>query len=168
MAKGCKVTQSPPLMTALSEEQKVELISAAIKAKDGSYSPYSKFRVGAALLASDGRIITGANIENAAYGPTICAERTAIVKAVSDGIRSFAALAVTTDVPSPISPCGVCRQVLREFCSLKEMPIFLVPAGYDPANTTDMESSIVVTDLETLLPHSFGPEQLLQDRKSVV
>ncbi|KAI0040062.1 cytidine deaminase [Auriscalpium vulgare] len=141
-------------MGSINAEVKERLIQAAVDAKQGAYSPYSKFRVGAALLASDGSIIKGANIENASYGGTICAERTAIVKAVSDGTRSFAALAVTTDVAQALSPCGICRQVIREFCAL-DMPILLVPAGY-----TAEKGGILETTVSGLLPHSFGPEDL--------
>ncbi|PVF93926.1 cytidine deaminase [Serendipita vermifera] len=152
--------------TSISRDQRVKLIEAAIQAKEGAYCPYSKFRVGAALLTPDGTIIKGANIENASYGGTICAERTAIVKAVSEGSRSFVALAVTTDVPSSISPCGICRQVLREFCAL-QMPVYLVPAGYDPTKhegTTDEKLKPLETSIEGLLPHSFGPEHLTVPR----
>ncbi|KAI9433478.1 cytidine deaminase [Lactarius indigo] len=125
-------------------------------AKEMAYAPYSKFRVGAAFLTPDGQIIKGANVENASYGGTICAERTAVVKAVSEGTRSFVALALNTDVAQPISPCGICRQVIREFCALK-MPILLVPAGYgSPDNSVDL----LETTVEGLLPHSFGPDGL--------
>ncbi|KAF7346186.1 Cytidine deaminase [Mycena sanguinolenta] len=116
----------------LSVEQRESLIEAAFEAKQKAYNRYSKFAVGAALMAADGTIFKGANIENASYGGTICAERTAIVKAVplqSEGTTSFIALAVVTDVPSTISPCGMCRQVIREFCAL-DMPILLVPGDY--------------------------------------
>ncbi|KAI0308704.1 cytidine deaminase-like protein [Amylostereum chailletii] len=135
-------------------EDRERLIQAANEAKQGAYNPYSKFRVGAALLATDGSIIKGANIENASYGGTICAERTAFVKAVSEGTRSFVALVVTTDVEKALSPCGICRQVIREFCALK-MPVLLVPAGYTPE-----KGGILETTVEGLLPHSFGPEDL--------
>nr|GAT54374.1 predicted protein [Mycena chlorophos] len=114
----------------LSIEQRDKLIHAAFEAKEHSYSPYSKFPVGAALLAADGTVFKGANIENASYGGTICAERTALVKAVSDGTKSFIALAVTTNVASAISPCGFCRQFIREFCA-QDMPILLVPGDYN-------------------------------------
>ncbi|KZT59084.1 cytidine deaminase [Calocera cornea HHB12733] len=144
-------------MTRLSKEDKDRLIAAAIEAKDGSYSPYSKFRVGAALLTPTGAIIKGANIENASYGAAICAERTALVKATSEGIRQFVALAVTSDVPSPISPCGICRQFIREFCAL-ELPVFLVPANYGTYG--DGKGEITETTLDELLPYSFGPEDL--------
>ncbi|EJU03854.1 cytidine deaminase, partial [Dacryopinax primogenitus] len=126
-------------------------------AKAGSYSPYSNFRVGAALLAPGGVIIKGANIENSSYGGTICAERTAMVKAASENIREFVALAVTSDVASPVSPCGICRQFVREFCAL-EMPVLLIPANY--GNYGDGKGEILETTLGDLLPHSFGPAEL--------
>ncbi|KIK70447.1 hypothetical protein GYMLUDRAFT_32463 [Collybiopsis luxurians FD-317 M1] len=144
-------------MAGLTEESKKALIAAVFEAKEFSYSPYSKFRVGAALLASDGTIIKGANIENASYGGTICAERTAIVKAASEGKRSFAALAVVTDVKSAISPCGLCRQVIREFCA-QNMPILLVPADYPQPDSE--KGGIKETSIGELLPDSFGPEHL--------
>ncbi|KAG2067351.1 cytidine deaminase [Suillus decipiens] len=134
------------------------LLQAAVEAKTFAYVPYSKFRVGAALLTEDGEIIKGANIENASYGGTICAERTAFVKAVSEGKRKFAALAVTTDVASPIAPCGICRQVIREFCSL-DMPILLAASSYK-----EKEDGVHESTLGELLPFSFGPEDLERDR----
>ncbi|THH19138.1 hypothetical protein EW146_g1975 [Bondarzewia mesenterica] len=127
--------------------------------KQGAYSPYSKFRVGAALLAADGRIIKGANIENASYGATICAERTALVKAVSEGTRTFSALAVTTDVAVAISPCGICRQFIREFCAL-DMPVLLVPSGYTSSADGKEALKLMETTVGALLPDSFGPEHL--------
>lgn len=94
------------------------LIRAAAAAREYSYSPYSHFRVGAALLCRNGKIYTGCNIENRAYGPTNCAERTAIFKAVSEGERDFAAIAIVGGEKEPVwcYPCGVCRQVMAEFC----------------------------------------------------
>ena len=98
-----------------------DLLNIAISAAGNSYSPYSEFRVGAALLTADGRIFTGCNIENASYSMTMCAERTAIFKAVSDGYTDFSAIAVagssTNDFSMPCVPCGACLQVLTEFCS---------------------------------------------------
>ncbi len=100
-----------------------ELISQAIIARRRAYAPYSHFWVGAALLCQDGSVYLGCNIENSAYGPTVCAERTAIFKAISEGASDFAAIAIVgggQDVPeeslAPIYPCGVCRQVMSEFC----------------------------------------------------
>ncbi|KAJ7784684.1 cytidine deaminase-like protein [Mycena metata] len=150
----------------MSFEQRESLIRAAFEAKKNTHSPYSKFPVGAALLAADGTIFKGANIENASYGGTICAERTAIVKAVSDGTKSFIALAVVTDVPSALSPCGMCRQVIREFCA-PDMPILLVPADYPKPPGDESEGKpgftaggVKETSIGELLPDSFGPEHL--------
>lgn len=98
---------------------KTELVKLALEARENSYSPYSHFSVGAALLSADGRVFTGCNIENAAYSPTICAERTAVVKAVSEGVKDFTAIAVVGgegEITEFCTPCGVCRQVLSEFC----------------------------------------------------
>lgn len=92
-----------------------ELIQQAEKAKEGAYVPYSHFHVGAALLCKDGRVYTGANVENASYGVTCCAERVALFKAVTDGARAFDAIAVTSDAEGPTYPCGICRQALIEF-----------------------------------------------------
>ena len=95
-----------------------ELIRAAAAARENSYSPYSHFRVGAALLCENGKVYTGCNIENRAYGPTNCAERTAIFKAVSEGERDFDAIAIVAGEKETVwcYPCGVCRQVMAEFC----------------------------------------------------
>ena len=97
-----------------------ELFSAAVRAAKKSYSPYSHFRVGAALVAADGRVFTGCNIENASYSLTVCAERTAVFKAVSEGVREFKAIAIagssSDDFSKPCPPCGACLQVLSEFC----------------------------------------------------
>ncbi len=101
------------------------LIEAAFHARENSYSPYSKFRVGAALLCENGKIYTGCNIENRAYGPTNCAERTAFFKAVSEGERAFTAIAIAGGEKEPVwcYPCGVCRQVMAEFCTPDEFQI---------------------------------------------
>ncbi|WP_425061282.1 Cytidine deaminase [Sporomusa carbonis] len=92
-----------------------ELAKAAIKAREQAYAPYSGFKVGAAVQGKSGRIYTGCNIENASYGLSNCAERTAVFKAVSEGERELAAIAVVADTPGPVSPCGACRQVMAEF-----------------------------------------------------
>jgi cytidine deaminase len=91
------------------------LVAQAEKAKKGAYVPYSRFHVGAALLCKDGRVYTGANVENASYPVTCCAERVALFKAVTDGARDFEAIAVTSDAEGPTYPCGMCRQALAEF-----------------------------------------------------
>ena len=113
-------------MAELSKKQTEQLCSLALKARSLSYAPYSGFRVGAALLSSDGQIFTGCNIENGAYSPSMCAERVAFAKAVSEGCRSFTAIAIAGgagEAPDDYCPpCGVCRQVMTEFCS----PDFIV------------------------------------------
>ncbi|MFA5575743.1 MAG: cytidine deaminase [Tissierellaceae bacterium] len=124
-----------------------QLISKALEARENAYVPYSKFRVGAAVLTEDGSIFTGCNIEIASYSPTMCAERTAIFKAVSEGHRLIKAVAVVGD-GDLTHPCGVCRQVIREFG--KDAKIIV-------ANS---EEDYKVYSLEELLPHSFGPEDL--------
>ncbi|MCI9139496.1 cytidine deaminase [bacterium 1XD42-8] len=131
-----------------------ELVLKAIKAMEQAYTPYSHFQVGAALLTEEGRIYTGCNIENAAYTPTNCAERTAFFKAVSEGERNFKAIAIvggkdgvlTTYTP----PCGVCRQVMMEFCNPKTFRIFLAKSTEEIREMT----------LEELLPQGFGPMDL--------
>lgn len=130
------------------------LIQKAISAREMSWSPYSGFMVGAALLTAGGKVYTGCNIENAAYGPTNCAERTAFFKAVSEGERDFTAIAVAGwakgGEPGFAYPCGVCRQVMMEFCDAETFRI-IVAAGED--NFTE-------STLERLLPHGFGPADL--------
>lgn len=129
------------------------LAHAALEARKKAWAPYSHFLVGAALLCENGKIYTGCNIENAAYSPTICAERTAIFKAVSEGDRAFVALAVAggaqgrVGLLSYISPCGICRQVLREFCQ-PDFAVVLV-AG---------ESEYTSFTLAQLLPASFSAQ----------
>jgi cytidine deaminase len=92
------------------------LVALARDARENAHAPYSKFKVGAALLAASGEIITGCNIENASYGLTLCAERVAVFKAVSEGFRDFEQIAVVADSSRPTAPCGPCRQILWEFC----------------------------------------------------
>ena len=113
-----------------------KLFLEARKAADFAYAPYSKFRVGAALLADDGTVITGCNVENRSYGLTVCAERTAVLKAVSMGLRSFKALAVSTpDSETPVGPCGACRQVLSEFMP-PQSPVIFGGAGEKRVEST--------------------------------
>jgi cytidine deaminase len=125
------------------------LLAEAIAAQVRAYAPYSGFRVGAALLAADGRVFVGANVENAAYSPSICAERVALPAAVVAGATEFAALAVVGDGPGPCTPCGVCRQVLFEFAPDLE----ILAAGTDGAAARYVLS-------RDLLPHGFGPGRL--------
>ncbi len=127
-----------------------KLLKQAIEARERAYAPYSHYRVGAALLTSSGKVYKGCNVENAAYSPSMCAERTAIFKAVSEGDRSFAAIAIATADGG--SPCGVCRQVMREFA-----PDLVVIVG-------DTAGNYRVFELPDLLPDSFGPENLLKDK----
>ncbi|MCX4340709.1 MAG: cytidine deaminase [Lachnospiraceae bacterium] len=139
----------------LSQEGIKKLITAAIEARRKSYSPYSHYQVGAALLTADDKIITGCNIENAAYGPSNCAERTAFFKAVSEGIRNFSAIAIVgspegEDLSQFAYPCGVCRQVMREFCEPSQFQIIVAKS----------EDDYRVMTLAELLPESFGPENL--------
>ena len=121
------------------------LIAAAREAAAHAYCPYSNYPVGAALLTREGQIITGCNVENVSFGLTLCAERTAFVKAVSDGVREFAALAVVGGDQTPAAPCGACRQVLAEFCA-PDMPVFY-------ARLTGGRS--VATTVGALLPQAF-------------
>lgn len=122
----------------------LELAQKAKEASKKAYVPYSHFPVGAAFVSTDGKIVTGCNIENASFGLSNCAERTAIFKAISDGISEFSALAIYGETNEPISPCGACRQVLVEFCS-EEMPIYLV----------SKDLTIKSTTVGALLPYSF-------------
>ena len=129
-----------------STSQWADLIRQAIAARERAYAPYSNYKVGAALLTTAGHIYTGCNIENAAYGPTTCAERVAVFKAVSEGKREFTAIAVATI--NGVAPCGVCRQVLREFAPRLTIIV------------TDLKGDYRVLSLTDLLPNSFGPEDL--------
>ena len=129
--------------------EKEQLMEQAIAARSNAYVPYSKFPVGAALLTADGKVYTGCNIENAGYSMTNCAERTAVFKAVSEGDKTFAALAVSADTPGPVSPCGACRQVLAEFCS-PDMPVYL----------TNLKGDVQETTISELLPGAFSTEDL--------
>ena len=114
----------------------VQLFAEARKAADFAYAPYSRFRVGAALLAADGTIFTACNVENRSFGLTVCAERNAVCKAVSCGQRSFTALAVSTpDSQTPVGPCGACRQVLSEFMDAAS-PVIFGGSGEERVETT--------------------------------
>lgn len=134
-----------------------ELVEQALLARKRAYAPYSHFLVGAALLTEDGKIYSGCNIENAAYTPTNCAERTAFFKALSEGERAFAAIAIaggmeTENDLSYCAPCGVCRQVMMEFCEPEQFRVLL-------AKTKD---EFCVYTLKELLPMGFGPQNLME------
>lgn len=137
----------------MSTEQNdaAELIRHAVAARERAYAPYSGFRVGSALLDKQGRVHYGCNVENAAFGPTNCAERTALFRAIADGNApfGFAALAVVGDTEGPISPCGICRQVMIELCS-PDMPVYMA----------NLKGDIEETTVGKLLPGAFGPAAL--------
>ena len=135
-------------MPALDQELELRLVQAARRAQTHALAPYSNFTVGAALLVASGEVITGCNIENATYGLTLCAERVALAKALSDGNRTFVALAVSAEAALPTPPCGACRQLLWEYCG--DIPVIM-------ANPRDITMR---TSLGVLLPEPFGPENL--------
>jgi cytidine deaminase len=138
------------ITSPINVEQRQALIDHAMNARQNAYAPYSHYKVGAALLASDGTIFLGCNVENAAYPVGICAERTAVVKAVSEGAKKFIAIAVVTEDGG--SPCGMCRQTLNEFSP----EIWVIAASGD--GTIVFEQS-----LHQMLPHGFGPANLNVD-----
>ena len=149
-------------MSGLSSEQRDALIAAARAASAHAYAPYSRFHVGAALLLADGSVVTGANVENASYGLSLCAETVAVAKLLSDGQRGgLAAVAVIGGAPGtsgeavpgaePVTPCGRCRQVLNEIAQL---------GGTDPLVLCVGADEVVETTLAALLPMAFGPASL--------
>lgn len=132
------------------------LLEAAREAMQRAYVPYSKFKVGAALLDAEGNVHFGCNVENAAYGPTNCAERTALFRAVADGRApgTFRTIAVIGDTPEPIAPCGVCRQVLAELCA-PDMPVVM----------GNLKGDMRVSTVAELLPGAFTPRDLDYGKK---
>jgi len=130
------------------------LLAAAREAAERAYAPYSRFPVGAAVLTTDGSVITGCNVENASYGLTICAERVAAVSAIAAGHRSIVAVAVTAPRATRVTPCGACRQVLNEF----KLP------GQDLVVILDGVDGPELVPLSDLLPHAFGPRDLPDGR----
>ena len=142
-------------MTVFSEEvgslgvtEKDLLIEAAKQARENAHAPYSNFRVGAALRSSSGRIFGGCNVENATYGLTMCAERVAIFKAVSEGERGFSAIAVVTDTDVLTPPCGACRQLIWEFC------------GDIPVSMANLKGKIQLIQMKELFPKPFDDSNL--------
>lgn len=137
------------------DDMKEELIRAALAAREKSYSPYSHYRVGAALLSEDREIITGCNVENASYGATCCAERTAVFKAISEGKRRFSAIAIAGGIegkePEDYAyPCGICRQVLSEFAGNDSFTVIVAKSVSDYKEYS----------LNELLPYSFGGDSI--------
>ena len=132
----------------MTELETQKLMDCAIKARENAYSPYSHFAVGAALLCEDGTLFEGCNIENASYGLTNCAERTAIFKSVSEGHTKFKALAVVADTEGPCAPCGACRQVMAEF----KIPLIIMG---------NLMGNIKIVTIEELLPFSFSESELI-------
>ncbi|MFC7320657.1 cytidine deaminase [Halobacillus campisalis] len=132
---------------------KQKLIEEAKRIRNEAYTPYSKFKVGAALLTKDGSLYTGCNIENAAYPVTCCAERVAIFKAISEGHHDFQELAVVADTERPVPPCGSCRQVMSEF--------------FHPGlqiHLTNLKDSVKTVSMDELLPFSFSPNDLNKEQ----
>ncbi|MCD7752291.1 MAG: cytidine deaminase [Lachnospiraceae bacterium] len=138
----------------MEQTTKEILFDKAKEARKNAYTPYSHYQVGAALLCADGRIFTGCNIENAGHTPACCAERTAFFKAVSEGVKNFKAIAVVAGPEGGAlvwtAPCGVCRQVMMEFCEYETFEIYLGTGAEDCRCYT----------LKELLPHGFGPGNL--------
>ena len=132
-----------------------ELVKMASRARERAYAPYSKFKVGAALLAKNGKVYTGCNIESASYTPTNCAERTAFFKAVSEGVTEFETIAVVGGLEGAsvdlCYPCGVCRQVMAEFCD-SDFRIIMA----------DEDDNMHICSLDEILPYRFGPNDLRQ------
>ncbi|MEL3972859.1 cytidine deaminase [Rossellomorea oryzaecorticis] len=126
-----------------------QLIKEAKAAREKAYVPYSKFKVGAALLTKDGKVYHGCNIENAAYSMCNCAERTALFKAYSEGDKDYSMIAVVADTARPVPPCGACRQVISELCS-KDMKVVL----------TNLNGDVEELTVAELLPGAFSPEDL--------
>ncbi|MCA1063440.1 cytidine deaminase [Rossellomorea sp. AcN35-11] len=126
-----------------------QLIQEAKLAREKAYVPYSKFKVGAALLSKDGKVYHGCNIENAAYSMCNCAERTALFKAYSEGDKDYSMIAVVADTARPVPPCGACRQVISELCP-KEMKVVL----------TNLKGDVEELTVAELLPGAFSPEDL--------
>jgi len=131
----------------VTEDQVNEMVNVAIAARSNAYAPYSKYKVGAAVLAASGRIYAGANVENASYGLTNCAERTAIFQAVSQGERTLMALAVVADSTPPVPPCGACLQVMAEF-------------GIKLVIMANPQGAKIIRDFAAIFPVAFSGEVL--------
>ncbi|MBL7961086.1 cytidine deaminase [bacterium] len=130
-----------------------ELIKAAIRARENAIATYSDFRVGAVVVTKNGKIFTGCNVENSTYGLTMCAERVAIFKALSEGEREFTKIAVVADTPQPCFPCGACRQIIWDFASGSEVIC------------ANLNNLVEVFKAEELIPHAFGANNLDHNKK---
>ncbi|KAA1040073.1 cytidine deaminase [Macrococcus equipercicus] len=135
-------------------EFKQEWLEEVLTARSRAYTPFSHFKVGAYLVTKDGRAFYGCNVENAAYGPTICAERTALVSAIAQGYRpgDFKMIVVATGADKPSSPCGVCRQVMKELCD-DDMPVLM----------TNTAGDVIESTVAELLPNGFSGKDLTND-----
>lgn len=142
------MSEGPLSDSAISDDQ---LVALALKARENAYAPYSKYNVGAAVVTADGTVFTGANVENASYGLCICAERTAIAQAISQGHRELQRVAVVTQSSPPAAPCGLCRQTINEFSS-KPTELRIVLAN--------LEGEVREFRLNELLPHGFRGEDI--------
>lgn len=131
-----------------------ELVKEALNARKMAYTPYSKFNVGAAVLTEDGKVFSGCNIENASYGATNCAERTAIFKAVSEGSKTITAIAIVGDVTTFTYPCGICRQVFVEFAKDETMKVILAKN----------EDEYIIEELKDILPGAFSKRDLNKEK----
>jgi len=125
-----------------------ELLKMAVKARNNAYAPYSHFKVGATILTKNGKVYSGCNIENSSYGASICAERVALFKAVSEGEKEFLAIAIATDTKKPVMPCGICRQVLSEFAP--NLKIYAI----------NIDGKVKEALLDQILPDAFTKEDL--------
>ena len=146
--RGTGKATAPAAGRRLTAADWKELVTAAREARRRAHAPFSKYPVGAALRTRDGRIITGCNVENASYGLTLCAERLAVFKAVSEGIKEFDAIVVVVDSPKLASPCGACRQILWEFC------------GDIPVRMENLRARTLTRRLSRLLPLPFDSDNL--------
>ncbi len=135
---------------SIDKETREKLLLSALEAKENAYAPYSSFPVGAALLTKGGRVFTGCNIENASYGATNCAERTAIFKAISEGEKEFIALAIVSNHPGYTFPCGICRQVIYEFS--RDIQIIF----------ENNKGEILSLSIKDLFPYPFSEEDLVE------
>lgn len=152
MARKRAQAKNARTATSSASEAELELLAVARGVLERAYSPYSGVRVGAALLADDGRVFLGCNVENASYGLTVCAERGAVGNAVASGARRFRVLAIASSTAHALPPCGACRQTLQEFA-----PELRIVLGTDRGRGA---RGVRVTTLAELLPGAFGPDDL--------